>query len=207
MGLSGAAPARRIGVFGGAFDPPHNAHLALADAALAQLQLDVLHVVPTGQAWHKPRPLTDSAHRLAMVQLAFAHHPRVVVDDCEIRRTGPSYTIDTLRALHSTEPNAQLLLVMGEDQAHSLNRWHEISAIIQLAIISIARRAENTKAEGQFDPKNLPHAVFQPLQLPLMQASATEVRARLAAGEGVDHLVPDAVARYIAKHLLYQTTR
>ncbi len=207
MGLTGAAPKRRIGVFGGAFDPPHNAHLALAHAAVVQLRLDVLHVVPTGQAWHKPRPLTDSEHRLAMARLAFAGQPKLVVDDCEIRRAGPSYTIDTLRALHNDEPGAQLLLVMGEDQAESLDRWHEISAITQLAIISIAKRAETTRARGQFDPKSLPHAVFQPLQLPLMQASATEVRARLAAGEGIDHLVPDAVARYIAQHLLYQTTR
>ena len=207
MGLTGAARTRRVGVFGGAFDPPHNAHLALAQAAVAQLRLDVLNVVPTGQAWHKPRPLTDSAHRLAMAQLAFAGLAKVVVDDCEIRRAGPSYTIDTLRALHNAEPGAHLLLVMGEDQAESLDRWREISAITQLAIISIARRAEITRAGGRFDPKNLPNAVFQPLQLPLMQASATEVRARLAAGEGIDHLVPDAVARYIAKHLLYQTTR
>ena len=207
MGLSGAAPARRIGMFGGAFDPPHNAHLALAQAAVVQLRLDVLHVVPTGQAWHKPRPLTDSTHRLAMAQLAFAGQDRVVVDDCEIRRPGPSYTVDTLRALHSAEPGAQLLLVMGEDQAESLDRWHEVAAITQLAIISIARRTDYTRATGQFDPKNLPNAVFQPLQLPLMQASATEVRDRLAAGEGIDHLVPGTVARYIAKHLLYQTTR
>lgn len=207
MGLSGAAPARRVGVFGGAFDPPHNAHLALAQAAVAQLRLDVLHVVPTGQAWHKPRPLTASNHRLAMARLAFAGQPKVLVDDREIRRPGPSYTIDTLRELHGTEPQALLLLVMGEDQAESLDRWHEISAITQLAIISIAKREEFTRAEGRFDPKNLPHAVFQPLQLPLMQASATEVRDRLAAGEGIDHLVPDAVARYIDQHLLYQTTR
>lgn len=207
MGLSGAAPARRVGVFGGAFDPPHNAHLALAQAAVAQLRLDVLHVVPTGQAWHKPRPLTAGNHRLAMARLAFAGQPKVLVDDREIRRPGPSYTIDTLRELHGTEPQAQLLLVMGEDQAESLDRWHEISAITQLAIISIAKRAEFTRAEGRFDPKNLPHAVFQPLQLPLMQASATEVRDRLAAGEGIDHLVPGAVARYIDQHLLYQTTR
>lgn len=207
MGLSGTAPVRRIGVFGGAFDPPHNAHLALAQAAVDQLQLDVLHVVPTGQAWHKPRPLTDSTHRLAMAHLAFAGQAKVVVDDCEIRRPGPSYTIDTLRALRTAQPGAQLLLVMGEDQAESLDRWHEISAITQLAIISIAKRAEFTRAEGRFDLKTLPHAVFQPLQLPLMQASATEVRDRLAAGEGIDHLVPGAVARYIDQHLLYQTTR
>jgi nicotinate-nucleotide adenylyltransferase len=207
MGLTGAAPPRRIGVFGGAFDPPHNAHLALAQAAVLQLRLDVLHVVPTGEAWHKPWPLTDSVHRLAMARLAFAGQPKLVVDDCEIRRAGPSYTIDTLRALHNAEPGAQLLLVMGEDQAESLDRWYEISAITQLAIISIARRTEFSRAGRRFDPKSLPNAVFQPLQLPLMQASATEVRARLAAGEGIDHLVPDAVARYIAQHLLYQTTR
>ena len=91
----------RIGLFGGAFDPPHYAHMALARAAVRQLGLSRLHVTPTGQAWHKSRPLTPAAQRLAMCRLAFAHEPRCVVDGRETRRDGPSYTIDTLAALQA----------------------------------------------------------------------------------------------------------
>jgi len=87
----------RIGLFGGAFDPPHKAHVALAQAALTQLSLNVLHVLPTGDAWHKPRDLTPGFHRLAMCQQAFESFPNVVVDDLELKRPGPSYTVDTLR--------------------------------------------------------------------------------------------------------------
>ena len=92
------APPRRIGVFGGAFDPPHRGHTALAQAALEHLDLDLLLVVPTGTAWHKSRPLSDAQHRLAMCALAFGDVSRAQIDDCEIVRSGPSYTVDTLQA-------------------------------------------------------------------------------------------------------------
>ena len=91
------AQAKRIGVFGGAFDPPHLAHMALVKTAVADLQLDELRVIPTGQAWHKPRALSPAHHRLAMAQLAFADLPNVLVDPRETQRVGPSYTVDTLR--------------------------------------------------------------------------------------------------------------
>ena len=100
------APPRRIGVFGGAFDPPHRGHTALAQAALDHLDLDLLLVVPTGTAWHKSRPLSDAQHRLAMCALAFGDVSRAQIDDCEIVRSGPSYTVDTLQALHQAYPGA-----------------------------------------------------------------------------------------------------
>ncbi len=207
MGLSGGQPRRRLGVFGGAFDPPHMAHVALAQAAVDQLRLDALYVVPTGQAWHKTRALTPASHRLAMAQLAFGDLPKVDVSDVELLRHGPSYTVDTLHDFQARGPNAQWFLVMGEDQAQALNRWHRADEIVKLAIISIARRAEKTRAEAEFDPKTLHGAVWEPILLPLMPTSSTAVRQRIADGEGTDRLVPDAVARYIDQHQLYQTTR
>ena len=78
------ADVQRVGVFGGAFDPPHLAHVALVEAAIAQLQLQQVHVLPTGEAWHKPRQLSEAAHRVAMTRLAFAHVPAVLVDEREI---------------------------------------------------------------------------------------------------------------------------
>ena len=117
-------PLWRIGVFGGAFDPPHIAHVALARAALAQLQLDQLRIVPTGQAWHKSRTLTPAVHRLEMASLAFAELDRVVVDPRETLRSGPSYTVDTLLELRTEYPQAQLFLLLGQDQAQVLGSWH-----------------------------------------------------------------------------------
>jgi nicotinate-nucleotide adenylyltransferase len=195
--------APRVGVFGGAFDPPHLAHVALAQAALEQLQLDQLRIFPTGQAWHKPRELSASDHRLAMARIAFAGLPRAVIDERELRRPGPTYTIDTLRQLSAELPAAQLFLVMGEDQAASLTRWREWPAILDLAMICMAARPA-AMLPAQAQPQLPAQARVRLLELPAMAESATEVRQRAAAGAGIEHLVPAAVARYIERNHLYQ---
>ena len=192
---------KRVGMFGGAFDPPHVAHVALARAAVEQLQLDELRIIPTGDAWHKAQALSPAAHRLAMARIAFGELPHTVIDERELRRPGPTYTIDTLRELKAEQPQAELFLIMGEDQAVSLTRWREWRAIPGLATICMAARA-STDADA---PRALPvEAELKLLRLPEMPESATEVRGRVAAGEGIDHLVPPGVARYIAQHSLYQ---
>lgn len=198
----GLKPAR-IGMFGGAFDPPHLGHVALARAAVEQLALDELHVFPTGQAWHKARELSPAAHRLAMAQLAFANVPHAVVDGRELQRPGPTYTIDTLRELRREFPQAQLLLVIGADQAEDLHSWRESAEIARLATISIAARARPMGYAAGFDSSKLPPGPREPLELPPVPVSSTEVRRRAAAGEGIAHLVPPGVARYIDQHHLY----
>jgi len=194
-------------MFGGAFDPPHDAHVALAQAAQAQLQLDVLHVLPTGEAWHKTRTLSPAADRLAMTRLAFAHCPGVIVDERELRRSGPTYTVDTLTQLQADYPHSQLYLIVGADQARALPGWHRWGDIPQLAIISVAFRGDGTAEHADFDPGHpVPGVVpdrFAPLRLPAMPHSATDIRSRVAAGLGIDHLVAPAVARYIEQHHLY----
>ena len=193
-------------MFGGAFDPPHIAHVALAQAAVQQLGLDQLRIFPTGQAWHKARALTDGVHRLAMAQLAFAGVPRAVVDSREVSRSGPTYTIDTLRELQAENPGAQLVLVIGADQAEALHSWRSAGEIAKLAIISIAERARPTGADAAFDASKLPPGRFEPVELPPMPVSATEIRARVAAGQGIAQLVPAPVAGYIDRYHLYRTT-
>ena len=201
----------RIGLFGGAFDPPHNAHAALARAAVDQLGLDVLHVVPTGDAWHKSRPLSPAIHRLAMCRLAFADVPRVVVDDRELHRAGPTFTIDTLRELRAQYPGAQLFLQIGADQAAAFHSWRSAAEIVQMTTVSIAARADPEGAEATFDLKNpLPGLAVDPahirwLDLPALAHSATEIRHRVAAGLPIDPLVAPPVAGYIANHHLYQS--
>lgn len=192
---------KRVGMFGGAFDPPHIAHVALARAAVEQLQLDELRIFPTGDAWHRAQAISPAVHRLAMARIAFGDLPGTVIDDRELRRPGPTYTIDTLRELKAELPQARLFLVMGEDQAVSLTRWREWQAIPALATICMAARP----ASSADAPRALPaEAQLKLLRLPEMPESATEVRARVAAGEGIDHLVPPGVARYIAQHSLYR---
>lgn len=194
----------RLGVFGGAFDPPHLAHVALAQAALAQLELDELRIFPTGQAWHKPNVLSAPEHRLAMTRIAFGDMPRTVIDERELRRAGPTYTIDTLRELKAEQPAAQLFLVMGEDQAVSLTRWHEWQAILDLAVICMAGRPAARSHAGETQLELPPQARLRLLELEPMPESATEVRERAAAAAGIEHLVPAAVARYIGRNHLYQ---
>jgi nicotinate-nucleotide adenylyltransferase len=121
---------RRIGMFGGAFDPPH------------------LGVFPTGQAWHKARELSPAVHRLAMARLAFAGVPHACVDERELQRAGPTYTVDTLRELRLEFPEAELLLVIGADQAESLHSWREGDVIARLATIAIAAAAARAARAG-----------------------------------------------------------
>ncbi|MFC5499802.1 nicotinate (nicotinamide) nucleotide adenylyltransferase [Caenimonas terrae] len=192
-------------MFGGAFDPPHLGHVALARAAVQQLGLDQLRVFPTGQAWHKARELSPPEHRLAMARLAFADVPHTMVDGRELQRAGPTYTIDTLRELQREFPQAQLLLVIGADQAESLHSWRDSAEIARIATISIAARARPTTDAPPFDASSLPPGRRESVELPPMPVSSTEVRRLAGAGQDITALVPAPVARYIAQHHLYPT--
>jgi nicotinate-nucleotide adenylyltransferase len=192
-------------MYGGAFDPPHNAHVALAKAAVEQLNLDVLHVLPTGQAWHKTSSLSSAQHRLAMANLAFDMSPKIKVDARETLRTGPTYSRDTLRELQAEYPDAQLYLIMGADQAKALPTWQHLDEICQLAIISVAQRADEAGAISYSSSlQSLKNGRFNPIELPLMLESATAIRDLAAHGQNFAHLLPNPVARYIEQHRLYQ---
>ena len=195
---------RRIGVFGGAFDPPHLAHRAIAIAALQQLNLDELRVIPTGQAWHKARTLTDARHRLAMVELNFCDLPGVVIDQRELARAGPSFTIDTLREIRAETPSVELFLLIGEDQARALTSWREWQEVTRLSIICVAARADLARTDADFKPPVGFEARFMTLQTPPMALSATQIRGCVATQQGIAPLVFEPVARYIDHHHLYQ---
>jgi nicotinate-nucleotide adenylyltransferase len=185
----------RLGVYGGAFDPPHNAHVAMARAAVEQLRLDELRIFPTGNAWHKSRELTPAADRVAMAKIAFGGVPRTVIDEREVRRTGATYTIDTLRELAREIPGVELFLIMGEDQAVAFTTWREWQEVAKAAKLYVARRPSTASGKAP--------VAFETLQLPSMPESATEIRSLIADGEDVFSLVPPAVASYIASHHLY----
>lgn len=194
-----SAGPQRLGIFGGAFDPPHRAHRALAQAAVQQLRLDQLRVLPTGQAWHKERTLSPGAHRLAMARIVFEDLQHVLVDPRELHRAGATYTVDTLREMRAEHPAAELFLVMGQDQAAAFTRWREWEAIAALATLCVAQRPGSAAAA-------LPAGVrTHAISLPPMDDSATAIRARLTAGQDISELVPAGVASYIAQHHLYES--
>ncbi|MES2958744.1 MAG: nicotinate-nucleotide adenylyltransferase [Pseudomonadota bacterium] len=190
---------RRIGLLGGTFDPVHNAHVALACIALDTLALDELRWVPAGDPWQKTRRITSNIHRLAMLKLALAGEPRFVLERCEIDRVGPSYTLDTVKALREREPDAQWFLVVGQDQFANLHTWHGWQELLSLVTLAIAARP----GAAQLADAQVQAQAYQVLPLPSMDVAATAIRERVARGERVDHLLPPAVARYIGQHGLY----
>ena len=190
---------KRVGLFGGSFDPVHNAHVALARTALEQLRLDELRWIPVGQPWQKARRLAAAADREAMVRLAIAGEPRFVLDRVELRRSGPTFTLDTVRELVAAEPGHQWFLILGQDQYASLHTWHDWRELLDLVTLAIANRPGAALAVNS----QIARAEHQLVPLPMMDVSSTEVRRRVAAGESIAELVPGTVARYIEQHRLY----
>lgn len=204
--VSEPAPERvseRIGIFGGSFDPVHNAHVALARLALTALQLDEVLWVPAGQPWQKPRLLAPALHREAMVRLAFEGETRFRLSCSETRREGPSYTIDTVRELQAAQPGAHWFLVVGQDQYAGFHTWHAWQELLTRVTLAVAGRP-GADATVAAQVGAVPHAS---VALPAMQVASTNIRERLARGQGIDDWVPAPVARYIARHHLYQDTR
>jgi len=196
----------RIAVLGGAFDPPHHAHVALAQAALAQLRVDTLLIIPSGYSPHRKQRLSAATHRLQMAQLAFGALPRTTVDAREIQRAGPSYTCDTLAELRAEHPTAALFLLLGADQFQALAHWREPLAVLGQATLAVAHRGGSAARPLHIAPELAAALRMQTLQGPEIDISATAVRQRCAQGLSIDEFVPLAVARYIASHHLYQST-
>jgi len=191
----------RLGLFGGTFDPPHLGHLALAESARDQLGLARVFFVPAGAPPHKRAGgVTPARHRLAMTRLAVRANPAFTVLDVETRRAGPSYTVDTLRALVAARPRAAWYLLLGEDSFDALASWREPDVLRSLATLAVAPRPGARRRRGR-------RAACVWLDAPLLALSSSGLRRRLAAGDSARYLVPDAVARYIARHHLYRRSR
>ena len=189
----------RVGVFGGSFDPVHDAHVALARTALEQLRLDEVRWIPVGQPWQKARRLASAADREAMVRLAIAGEPRFVLDRSELRRRGVSYTLDTVRELTAASPGDERVLILGQDQYAGLHTWRDWRELLGMVTLAIANRPG---AVLTVNPQ-IAQVAHQTVLLPMMDISSTDVRRRVAAGESIAKLVPEPVARYIERHRLY----
>jgi len=193
---------KRIGLFGGSFDPPHNAHLALAHVALQHLSLDELRWIPAGQPWQKSRELAAPEHREAMVELAIEGEPRFMLERCELRRTGASYTLDTLNELQAATPGVQWFLILGQDQYSRLHTWHGWNELLHKATLAVACR-DGDAVQANPQVAGTPHAMLT-LPLPRIDVSSTAIREAIAAGRDITDMVPAAVARYIDRHRLYR---
>ena len=197
-----------VGVFGGTFDPIHLAHLAVAEAARDELGLERVLFIPAGAPPHKPgRPITASADRLAMVELAIAGNPAFEASRIELDRPGPSFTVDTLAGLAATIDD--LTLILSAEAFLGLPTWREPERILGLARLVVLPRDGYPEAGPTFLNDEFPgvatRAVF--LDAPRLRISASELRTRAAEGRSLRYLVPDAVAAYIGDHGLYRPDR
>jgi nicotinate-nucleotide adenylyltransferase len=205
----------QLGILGGSFNPPHRGHLALARDAREELRLERVLLMPLHTPPHKPAAADPGpAHRLAMCRRAAEGEPGIETSALEIERGGPSYTVDTLGEIHADDPEAELTFVVGADTALTLPRWRRPEQVLALARLAVASRpgadggevldalASIPAACGAAGPYVEPEVVF--LSMAPIDVSSSQVRAAVARGEGVEELVGEPVARYIAEHGLYE---
>lgn len=192
-----------IGLLGGSFDPVHLAHVSLAKAALTELSLDQVHMIPAANPWQRGALKASAEHRLAMLQLATRNEPALHINAMEIDRGGKTYTIDTVRSLPS---DSQYVWILGADQLENFHTWHEwrdIASLVQIAVAARPGAAIQAPAELQAhlraQGRTLLHIPFTPMPI-----SASDIRHRLAGGQSTAGMLDPAVAQYIKQHSLYQ---
>jgi nicotinate-nucleotide adenylyltransferase len=198
----------QVGILGGTFNPPHLGHLVCGQEAYLQLQLDRVMFMPARIPPHKPVEHEPGvAHRLELCRLAVQGDERFTVSDLELSRPGPSYTVDTLDELNSSEPNNELFLIVGGDVAAGLPQWREPERVLALATLAVARRRGTAWASVESALRGLrggERARF--FRMPQIGVSSTIVRERVRAKQPIRYIVPDQVAEYIARHRLYGGT-
>jgi len=195
----------RIGILGGAFNPPHIGHLVCAQEALLQLELDKVVFMPVGEAPHRELVGDPGMEaRLELVELAIADDSRFEASRLEVERSGPSYTADTLRTLREQSADDELFLILGGDQAAALASWHEPEEVLALAQLAVVERTNwSRNAIGIKIGRMKGAERIRYIDMPIIQVSSSAIRRRVAAGLPIRYLVPDSVATYIAEHGLY----
>jgi len=196
----------RIGILGGTFDPPHFGHLAMAQAALTQLQLDTVLFAPVGvQPLKQDQPATAPEHRARMLELAIADQPRFVLSRADLNRPGPHYTVDLLAIIQQQYPEAALWFIMGEDSLGDLLRWRDPARLIQLACLAVLRRPSCQPDWPALD-RELPElrSRLDWIEHAEIDISASDIRQRVQHDLPIDALVPLKVIEFIHTQHLYQ---
>lgn len=205
MVKSGSSTTLRIGIMGGTFDPIHIGHLILAEEAWQQFGLDVVLFVPAGDPPHKSgRVVARGEDRLEMVKLAVNDNEHFEYSTVELDRTGPSYTVDTIRELRRLlGESTQMYLLIGTDEARNLMTWHDPYGIQKLATIAVADRPNYTfESAARRLPEDLARGLVR-LRTPRVDISSTDIRQRVKANLSIRYLVPRAVETYIFDKGLY----
>ncbi len=196
-----------MGVLGGTFNPPHLGHMVCAQEAHAQLELDCVLLVPVAVPPHKElRDDPGAARRLDLCRAAVAGDERFAVSAVDVERGGPSYTIDTLTALHAQHPESDLTFIAGGDMARSLPTWHEPEQVLALAAFAVAERESVGRGDildALAEVRGADRLCF--FDMPRVDVSSSMIRRRIAAGRPVRYLVPDAVADAIEAQGLYRS--
>jgi nicotinate-nucleotide adenylyltransferase len=217
-----SAPKIPIGILGGTFDPIHYGHLRLAEEMLELANLRQIRFIPSGTPPHRDMPQVSAQHRSAMVQLAITDQPAFVLDDREVERTTPCYTVDTLNELRAELGAEQpLCLLMGGDEFLQLHTWHEWERLFELAHIVVGNRPGFTLQDNIHTTipalrrhyhqrlcaadalSRQPAGGITELAIPKLEISATLIRSRVAENRSIRYLLPNAVADYIHQHHLY----
>ena len=190
--------ADRIGVFGGTFDPPHVGHLIVASEVFDALSLDRLLLVPSASPPHKYGKVAASAEqRVAMLEAAVGEDERFEVDDLELKREGPSYSVDTLREMRDRFPGAELFFVVGVDQLREFDTWRAPEEVARLArLVGITRHGEH--------PTEVPGVQVKAVEVTRIDLSATDIRRRVREGKSIRYLVTEPVRELIERVGLYR---
>ncbi|MBQ9885830.1 MAG: nicotinate-nucleotide adenylyltransferase [Lachnospiraceae bacterium] len=198
---------KKIGIMGGTFDPIHNAHLALAQAAYEQLGLDYVLFIPACQPPHKDSvEVSDADTRANMVKLAIADNPNFVFSDIELKRTGNSYTVDTLTQLKELDKDADYYFILGADSLFSIKKWYKPDEIMSKAVLAVGTRNNKTIEEMRAcidDLKATFNADIRLLDFPDLDISSTELRNIRGEGHSIKYLVPENVCDFITDSKLY----
>jgi nicotinate-nucleotide adenylyltransferase len=201
-----AVDPHTIGILGGTFNPPHRGHLALARHARVELGLERVLLMPAYSAPHKgDEDDSGPERRLEMCRLAVEGEAGLEACALEIERGGPSYTVDTLRAIRQSDPEAELTFIVGADMARTLPAWREPRALVELAGLAVAEREDAGREDvlRALDPLG---ARVRFLGMGMLDVSSSQVRERVRRGESIEDLVVPEVAEYIAEHALYGAT-
>lgn len=201
--------SKKIGVFGGSFDPIHYGHLLMAEQCREQARLDVVVFIPANQSPLKSHaPLADPRHRLEMLKLATSGNDAFVIDELELERQGPSFTVDTLRELASRTPENELYLIVGSDALKDFAQWREPGEILKLARpLVVARPGEAVSLEGLrpfVSTSRWPQIEPGRIESPLSEISSSEMRRRVRDGRSIRYMTPRAVEMYIHTNRLYR---
>jgi nicotinate-nucleotide adenylyltransferase len=192
----------KLGLMGGTFDPIHLGHLRAAENVREALALERVLFVPARVPPHRPQPAAPVLDRWAMVVLATASHPGFVPSDLELLRDGPSYTVDTVSAVRHGNPGAVVVLIIGSDNLALIPQWHDPKKLLSMVEVAVVERPGEPWSGTT--PPALPAARVERVEGPTLPIASRDIRARLHGGGSVRHLLPDAVADYIAKRGLYR---